>query len=212
MSPRIISGSAKGRKLYSLPGNIVRPITDRAKEALFDILGPDVFGATMLDLFAGIGGVGLEALSRGAAFVRFTEWNPKVVQVLRRNLKHCGLDDPQRAEVLHMDAFALLTHPADRAFDYIFIAPPQYKGLWKKALLLVDEHPEWLAEDGWVIVQIHPNEYENVPLKHLREFDQRRYGSVLLVFYERGAPGEATTLPQNTQQAGEVGAHGAGEP
>jgi len=188
MSPRVISGSAKGRKLFSLPGNIVRPITDRAKEALFNILGPDIFGATLLDLFAGIGGVGIEALSRGAAFVRFIEWNPKVVRVLQQNLAHCRLNDPQRAEVLHMDAFALLTHPPDRAFDYIFIAPPQYKGLWKKALLLVDEHPGWLAEDGWVIVQIHPNEYEAVPLRHLREFDQRRYGSVLLVFYERVAP------------------------
>ncbi len=192
MSPRVISGSAKGRKLFSVPGNLVRPITDRVKEALFNILGPDIFGATLLDLFAGIGGVGIEALSRGAAFVRFIEWNPKVLRVLQRNLEHCRLNDPQRAEVLHMDAFALLTHPPDRAFDYIYIAPPQYKGLWKKALRLVDEHPAWLAEDGWVVVQIHPNEFEEVALKHLQVFDQRRYGSTLLVFYQRVDPeGEA---------------------
>jgi len=185
MSPRIIAGQARGRKLFSLPGNLVRPITDRAKEALFNIVGADVLGSTWLDLFAGTGSVGLEALSRGASFVRFVEWNPKVQRVLRRNLAHCGLDDPQRHEVRPMDAFALLAGPPDRAFDYIFIAPPQYHGLWRKALEMIDRNPDWLSDDGWVIVQIHPNEYEEVPLQNLEEFDQRRYGTVLLVFYGR---------------------------
>ncbi len=188
MSPRIIAGRARGRKLFSLPGDTVRPITDRAKEALFNIIGPDVLGSTWLDLFAGTGSVGLEALSRGAAFVRFVERNPKVLRVLQRNVQHCGLDDPQRHEVLRMDAFALLAQPPDRAFDYIFIAPPQYHGLWRKALTMVDRQPGWLNDDGWVIVQIHPREYEAVPLQHLEPFDQRRYGGVLLVFYARPEP------------------------
>ncbi len=194
MSPRVISGSAKGRKLFSLPGNVVRPVTDRVKEALFNILASDILGASFLDLFAGIGSVGIEALSRGAAFVRFVEWNPRVVSVIRRNLEHTGLAG-ERAEVLHMDAFALLTHPPDRQFDYVYIAPPQYHGLWKKALLELDAHPAWLAEDAWVIVQIHPNEYEPVTLQHLREFEQRRYGSTLLVFYERVLQEEAADAP-----------------
>ena len=182
--PRIISGKTKGRKLFSLPGNEIRPITDKAKMALFNILGPDVLGSTWLDLFAGTGSVGLEALSRGAAFVRFVDWNPKAVRLIHKNLEHTRLQEGDNTEVLQVDVFALLEHP-DRAFDYIFIAPPQYHGIWKRALLKVDEKPEWLAPDGWVIVQIHPNEYEWVPLKHLEEFDQRRYGSVLLVFYQR---------------------------
>ncbi len=180
--PRVISGLAKGRKLYSVPGSGTRPITDRVKEALFNILGTDIVGASLLDLFAGTGGVGIEALSRGADFVRFVEWSRPALATVKKNLRHCGLDD-ERAEVRFMDAFALLQQPADRAFDYIYIAPPQYHGLWEKALRLIDAHPDWLAEDGWVIVQIHPNEYREVALEHLEAFDQRKYGSTLLVFY-----------------------------
>ena len=190
MSPRIIAGRARGRKLFSIPGNIVRPITDRAKEALFNIIGADVLGSTWLDLFGGTGSVGLEALSRGADFVRFVERNPKVVRVLRRNLTHCGLDDPARQQVLSKDAFTLLAETPDRAFDYIFVAPPQYHGLWRKALEMLDRNPGWLSDDGWIIVQIHPREYEDVPLQNFEEFDQRRYGTVLLVFYARPEPDE----------------------
>ncbi len=180
---RVISGIAKGRKLFSVPGTGTRPITDRVKEALFNILGPHIVGARMLDLFAGTGSVGVEALSRGAAYVRFTDNSRAAVKTIRKNLQHCRLDDPTRANVRLVDAFAMLRLPADRKFDYIYIAPPQYHGLWEKALLAIDDHPEWLAEDGWVVVQIHPNEYRDVALKHLEEFDRRKYGSTVLVFY-----------------------------
>lgn len=195
--PRIISGRAKGMRLYSLPGQEIRPITDKAKMALFNIIGPDVLGSTWMDLFAGIGSVGLEALSRGARFVRFVDWNPKAIRLITKNLAHTRLAREDNVEVLQVDVFALLAHP-DRAFDYIFIAPPQYHGLWSKALRLVDEHPEWLSPDGWVIVQIHPNEYEDLPLRHLDEFDRRRYGSVLLVFYRR----KEDAPPQEEKQPG----------
>ncbi len=91
-----------------------------------------------------------------------------------------------------MDAFEHLKRPADRTFEYIFIAPPQYKDLWKRALLSIDQHPDWLACDAWVIVQIHPIEYQSIPLDHLSEFDQRQYGSVLFVFYETSPAEEGT--------------------
>ena len=91
----------------------------------------------------------------------------------------------ERAEVLNLDAFTLLAKPPNFAFDYVYIAPPQYKELWSQALLKVDAAPDWLVEDGWVIVQIDPIEYQEIALKNLEEFDQRRYGSTLLVFYER---------------------------
>ncbi|HOD05478.1 MAG TPA: RsmD family RNA methyltransferase, partial [Anaerolineaceae bacterium] len=90
------------------------------------------------------------------------------------------------AQVTQGDAFSLLQQAADRAFDYIYIAPPQYKGMWQRAIKLVDDHPNWLSDEAWVIVQIDPVEYEAMSLKNLNEFDQRRYGSTLLVFYERG--------------------------
>ena len=77
----------------------------------------------------------------------------------------------------------LLEMDPDRKFDYVFIAPPQYKQMWIKAVELVDRNPGWLAEDAWVIVQIDPLEFEPVPLNALVAFDQRRYGNTLLVFY-----------------------------
>jgi 16S rRNA (guanine966-N2)-methyltransferase len=179
---RVIAGKARGRRLSSVPGTATRPITDRAKEALFDILAPDLPGSSWLDLFAGTGSVGIEALSRGAAFVCFVDKQRQAVETIRSNLKATGLE--QDSQVLRMDAFSLLDRPAERNFEYIFIAPPQYKGLWKRALSGLDSHPDWLAKDAWVIVQIHPVEYETLPLEHLHEFEQRRYGSTLFVFYE----------------------------
>lgn len=180
---RVISGKARGRRLRSVPGDATRPITDRAKESLFNILGPDISGAAVLDLFAGTGSVGIEALSRGALRVRFIDQQRQAIETIRANLSSTGLE--QGAEVLRQDAFVALDREVDCRFDYVFIAPPQYKELWKRALQALDERSDWLAEDAWVIVQIHPVEYQAMELQNLREFDQRRYGSVLFVFYER---------------------------
>lgn len=180
---RVISGKARGRKLRPVPGDSTRPITDRAKEALFNILGPDIEGATVLDMFAGTGSVGIEALSRGAARVRFIDQQRHAIETIQANLAATGLQDG--AEVLRQDAFAALERQADCRFDYVFIAPPQYKELWKRALLTLDRRTDWLSDDAWVIVQIHPVEYQALALQNLDEFDQRRYGSVLFVFYQR---------------------------
>jgi 16S rRNA (guanine(966)-N(2))-methyltransferase RsmD len=184
-SLRVIAGKARGRKLRSVPGDVTRPITDRGKEALFNILAPDLPQANFLDLFAGTGAVGIEALSRGAAYARFIDKHPQAVSTVRTNLKTTELES--LADIRRMDAFNLLAQPPDLAFEYIFIAPPQYKDLWKRALLSLDANPDWLSEDGWVIVQIHPVEYADVQLNNLVEFDQRRYGSVLFIFYEKPA-------------------------
>ena len=178
---RVISGTARGRRLKTVPGDTTRPITDRVKESLFNILGPDIQGAAVLDLFAGTGAVGIEALSRGADFVRFVDRNRLPVKIVHENLKITGLSD--KAQIMHMDAFAVLKGEIDKQFDYIYIAPPQYKAMWKQALQLLDENTGWLVDDAWVIVQIHPIELEPVSLKNLVEFDQRRYGSTILVFY-----------------------------
>ena len=179
---RVIAGSARGRRLKSVPGDTTRPITDRVKESLFNILGVDIQKAALLDLFAGTGAVGIEALSRGAQFVRFIDRNRLPVKTVRENLALTGL--VAQAEVLQMDAFAALQADADRQFDYVYIAPPQYKSMWKQALQMLDDNIQWLVEDGWAIVQIHPIELEPVTLKNLVEFDQRRYGSTLLIFYD----------------------------
>ena len=180
---RVIGGIARGRKLRSVPGDTTRPVTDQVKEACFNIIGGDIVDATFFDLFAGTGSIGIEALSRGAAFVRFVDNNRLPIETVRENLTHCGLE--RNADVVRSDAFTFLERPPDRLFDYIYIAPPQYKGLWSRAMLLLDTHPAWMSEDAWVIIQIHPVEYDKLALKSLVEFDQRRYGSTLLAFYER---------------------------
>jgi 16S rRNA (guanine966-N2)-methyltransferase len=183
MSLRVISGKAKGRKLKSVPGDTTRPITDRVKEALFNIIAGDVVDSNWWDVFAGTGAVGIEALSRGATFVRFSDSNRVPVETIKFNVEHCGFK--AQAEVRRADAFAFLSSPPDRKFEYIYIAPPQYQEMWSKALELADENLGWLSEDGWVIVQIAPKEYKSLRLENLEEFEQRKYGSTLLVFYER---------------------------
>lgn len=179
---RVIAGKAKGRKLKTVPGDTTRPVTDMVKEALFNILGGDVFDSRWWDVFGGTGAIGIEALSREAAFIRFTDLNRLPVDTIKDNLATCGF--AKQAEVRRADAFAMLKGAPDAQFDFIYIAPPQYKEMWVEAMHLLDANPGWLAENGEVIVQIHPREYKDLPLENLNKFEERKYGSTLLLFYE----------------------------
>jgi len=179
---RVISGSAKGRKLKAVPGDTTRPVTDRVKEALFDILTSNVRDARFLDLFAGTGGVGVEALSRGAREAVFVEKGRPALDTIRFNLEHTKLSE--RGRIVRADVFDFLKG-APQPFEYIYVAPPQYKNLWSAALRAIDAQPAWLAGDGEIIVQIHPREYQPIDLQHFEPIDERRYGSTLLVFYAR---------------------------
>lgn len=183
MSLRVISGTARGRKLKSVPGDTTRPVMDRVKEALFNILADDVIDSNWWDLFGGTGAIGIEALSRGAAFVRFSDLNRAPVDTIKENVEHCGFS--KQAEVRKGDAFSMLSAQIDRKFEYIYIAPPQYHEMWVKALKLADENINLLTDDGTVIVQIDPTEYQEIELKNLEETEQRKYGSTLIVFYDR---------------------------
>lgn len=184
---RVISGSAKGRILQAVPGDSTRPITDKVKEAAFNIFGGDIIEAVFLDLFGGTGGVGIEALSRGAARAVFVEKNRKALETIKANLIHTRLID--RADIVRGDAFTYLAG-APESFHYIYIAPPQYKRLWIEALRQIDAQPAWLADDGEIVVQIHPREFEDVPLTHFEMIEQRKYGSTMLVFYEHRTTGD----------------------
>jgi 16S rRNA (guanine(966)-N(2))-methyltransferase RsmD len=179
---RVITGKAKGHSLKSVPGDITRPITDRAKCALFSIIGNRVIGSHFLDLFAGTGQVGIEALSRGAEEAVFVEMARPALRTIQENLEHTRLEEG--AHVVHADVFDFLLRDPD-PFDFIYVAPPQYKDLWVKTLQLLDEVAGWLADDGWVIVQIDPLEYEEQALRQLAVFDQRSYGGVMLCFYAK---------------------------
>ncbi|HDQ35187.1 MAG TPA: 16S rRNA (guanine(966)-N(2))-methyltransferase RsmD [Chloroflexi bacterium] len=180
---RVIAGQAKGRRLYSVPGPGTRPITDRAKTALFNILQDDLLDCHFLDLFAGTGQVGIEALSRYAARAVFVESGAAAVRTIRQNLQLTGLAD--KGEIVRADVFGYLSGRSAQAFDYIYVAPPQYRQLWEQTLHYLDTYPDWLAPDGWIIVQINPVEDKPLTLAHFERFDQRKYGSVLLCFYAR---------------------------
>jgi 16S rRNA (guanine(966)-N(2))-methyltransferase RsmD len=180
---RVISGKAKGTRLKTVPGDTTRPITDIVKEALFNILGNEIDQNQILDLFGGTGAVGIEALSRGASFVTFLDKSQQAIRTIHQNLKTTNLSE--QAEVLRTDAFTYLANPQKLGFDLIYVAPPQYKQLWQKAMYLIDQLPELLHDDGQVIVQINPIEWEELEFPNLSVFDSRKYGDTLLVFYEK---------------------------
>jgi 16S rRNA (guanine966-N2)-methyltransferase len=179
---RVIAGRARGVPLVAPPGTATtRPIADRAKEALFSILGPRVPGARFLDLFAGTGAVGIEALSRGARAATFVERDPVVVRSLRTNLSKTGLG--AGATVVQADVFAFLRRQPE-PFDLAFVGPPQWKGLWPRAVLALDDRPGWVADDATVVLQCDPREEGEAPdPARLERTGARRYGNVLFLFY-----------------------------
>jgi 16S rRNA (guanine(966)-N(2))-methyltransferase RsmD len=183
---RIIGVEAKGRRLKSPKTAGTRPVIDRVKTALFAILGERVEGVRFLDLFAGTGSVGLEALSRGAAQATFIEISNQVAAVLRENLRITGLTE--RGEVIRGDAFRFLEQAAaqQRQYELVYIAPPQYQQLAAQALARLDEAP-LTTPGGLAIVQLFPKErvdVERLALRRFRVVDERRYGSTLLLFYQ----------------------------
>jgi len=184
---RVIAGTAKGRPLASVPGDSTRPITDRVKAALFSILSSAdlIEDCRYLDLFGGTGAVGIEALSRGATRATFCERDRMALRILQRNLETTGLAD--RGRVIAGDAFAYLERIDLPSFDVIYIAPPQYQGLWLRALRAVDAQPKLLSANGEAIVQIFPKEWAEPDLMYLTQFDRRQYGSTALHFFGRRA-------------------------
>jgi 16S rRNA (guanine966-N2)-methyltransferase len=179
---RVISGKAKGRRLKRVPGDSTRPIMDRVKENLFNLLSGAVAGSHWLDLFAGTGQVGIEALSRGAASVIFVDKVRAAIQTVSANLKHTQLSEG--AKLVQADAFAYLKKYSGPPFDLVFVAPPQYQELWVESMNILDARcSRILAPNGLVVVQIDPKEFVELELTTLSVVDRRRYGNTELLFY-----------------------------
>jgi 16S rRNA (guanine966-N2)-methyltransferase len=143
---RVIAGEFKGRTLYAPKGSATRPTSDMVREALFSILG-DVSGARVLDLFAGSGALGIEALSRGAASATFVDDDPKALAAIRRNLDQTGAD----GQLTRRDAMAFLaSQPA--AFDLVFIDPP-YSSAPRLAQTLNERLPAVLLPDARIVTE-----------------------------------------------------------
>lgn len=149
---RVIAGKAKGHKLETIEGLATRPTTDRIKETLFNIIAFDLPECRFLDLFAGSGAIGIEALSRGASKAVFVEQAPECVQVILSNLRHTKL--MQNAELLSEDVFVALDSLAkDKySFDIIFMDPPYAAGLAEPVLQKIAE-AGLLAKDGYLIME-----------------------------------------------------------
>jgi 16S rRNA (guanine966-N2)-methyltransferase len=176
---RITGGTWKGRRIHTLPGLATRPTSAMAKEALFSVLGARVAGASVLDLFAGTGGVAWEALSRGAAQAALVEKSGGAARVLRANRDLLGAD----AKIYQTDTFAFLARAAGRErFDFIFLDPPYRQKLARQTLDLL-KTISLLQYKGVVVAETETEEtLDSCPPLELR--DVKRYGGAKLWFFQ----------------------------
>ena len=181
---RIIAGSLRGRSIRAPRGLSLRPTSDRVREALSDLLQARIPGAAFLDLFAGAGGVGIEALSRGASRAVFVERSPIAVRYIRENLAEHRLE--QKARVFPVDAIAFLSKPpaGEGPFDIVFMDPPYGSGLLRKALPRVAAS-DMIKADSWIIAEHHHKQGMDEEVGSLRLFRQSRYGETILSFYSK---------------------------
>ncbi len=195
MSLRVIAGTARGMKLKPVPGDSTRPIMDRVKESLFNIIGDDIIDVVFLDLFGGTGSVGIEALSRGAEHCVFVDLNRNAIKTIQNNLSHTKLKD--KATIIQRNAFHIVEREPDQQYHYVYVAPPQYKDIWLQVLTKLDQNFAWHDPDTVIIVQIDPKEYiETTEFNYLSEYDKRKYGRTLLVFYEFTSKEDSTDLQE----------------
>ncbi|NQS75335.1 MAG: 16S rRNA (guanine(966)-N(2))-methyltransferase RsmD [Peptococcaceae bacterium] len=180
--PRVIAGSAKKRKLKTPAGLVVRPTSDRVKEALFNILGDCVINSSFLDLFAGSGNIGIEALSRGAASVIFVETNSKALHIIKENLRVTGF--VEKSQLIRGEVTAVLTQLGrkNKLFNIIFLDPPYLKDYEASTLTGIIRH-RLLEADGMVVVESSKGHHLPRKIEELILVRQERYGDTLLSFY-----------------------------
>ena len=178
---RVITGTARGKRLRELPGLDTRPTTDRVKEGLFNIIQFDIEGRRVLDLFAGTGQLGIEALSRGAAFCDFVDRAPAAARVVGENLRACGLEG--RAAV-HQRDFADFLRQGRGPYDLVFLDPPYASGDLERALDCIVAI-DIVSRNGIIICESpadHPLPALAAPYEKGRD---HRYGKIKLTLYRR---------------------------
>ena len=175
---RIVAGTARGRKLNTPTGMEIRPTTDKVKEAMFSILQFDLPGRKVLDLFAGTGQLGLEALSRGATRALFVDSSKKAAELIRANVKLSGFSE--RSTVVHGDAFAFLASTNEK-FDLVLLDPPYEKGLCEKAAAVL---PRVLSENAIVVCETRPEEALPESIGPLTVYREYKYSAIRLTVYK----------------------------
>ena len=156
---RVISGSKRGAKLFFIENDSVRPTTDRVKEAVFNIIQFHIRGTSVLDLFAGCGGLGIEALSRGADHAVFVDHGKEAFSVLHKNIEKTGFEEQADCLLAEFDHYL---HTASETFDLIFLDPPYHKGLAERSLRLIAER-KLLKPDGLIVLECDVDEEIAVP-------------------------------------------------
>lgn len=179
---RIVSGKLKGRKLASFKGRYIRPTSDKVREAIFDILILSWEGKDVLDLYAGTGGLGIEALSRGARRVVFVENRPQSLLLLEKNVNALNL--VERCEVVRLRVEEAMRSIKRRVgkFDVAFLDPPYGKNLAENTLRLIAVN-NLLKKNGVAVAEHHYKEILSDRYQRLQMSDQRRYGSTGVSFY-----------------------------
>ncbi|MBA1333805.1 MAG: 16S rRNA (guanine(966)-N(2))-methyltransferase [Firmicutes bacterium] len=190
---RIIAGCLKGRKLKEPKGRNIRPTADRVKEAVFSIIAFDIQGKRVLDLFAGTGNLGLEALSRGANYSVFVDSSREALTLVKENIKLLGLED--RSDVLFMDAFKSIEY-LDRnrdKFDIIFIDPPYREGLYEDIIKKIAV--SGIMNEECIVVIEHPSDMKLE--KHpddMKMYKQKKYGNTKITIMKRTDSDENSCL------------------
>ena len=179
---RVITGTARGRRLETLPGEHTRPTAERVKEALFSIIQFELEGRQVLDLFAGTGNLGIEALSRGAETCVFADSSRESLRLIRENIAHCKAEEGARVEA--GDYRKILGNQTE-PFDIILLDPPYNKGLLDECFRLIAEN-ELLAEDGVIVAEHRREEKMPEELHGFQKQKERRYGIVMLSIYANG--------------------------
>ncbi len=182
-SLRVIAGEFRGRRLDRIEGMEIRPTSDKVKESLFNILGETVIDSSFLDLFGGTGGIGIEALSRGAKHVVFIDSSIKSIKVLKGNLEHMKIQEG--AEVYNTDYETAIKklHINNKQFDIIFIDPPYSKGMAQNALVCIAANPI-LADDGLIIAEHDTKDAMPDKVGNLVLYRVKQYSNTSLSFYK----------------------------
>lgn len=178
---RIISGKARGTKLYTLEGLETRPTLDRVKESLFNIIQADIPESIVLDLFAGSGAIGLEFASRNAKKVYMCDSSKNAIQIIKRNIEKTHLED--KIELLNIDFKAMLSKLENKKFNYIYLDPPYKTDYIKQALEKILQL-NMIDKDSLIIAETDElekvlKEIENLKLEIV---DQRKYGRANIIF------------------------------
>jgi 16S rRNA (guanine966-N2)-methyltransferase len=187
MSLRIISGTLRGKKIWTIPGNAIRPTADRLREAIFNILGQGIRNSTVLDLYSGTGAFGIEALSRNATYCVFIDGNKKAVQLIGKNIHLCNLESRAQCFLWDISKNLDCLKPIPQRFDMAFLDPPYGQNLVPITLYHLDQVKR-LSENAKIIIEHAAIDPVPAHVPGYTVVDRRKYGKTMITFLTYDSP------------------------